>query len=127
MEKKKILLIDDDRDFLAATQLILKSGGYEVFLAENGKSGLEQAKAIAPDLIIVDMMMETWSEGFDVVSKLRTSESGKKIPLIMLSAVDLNGPYSSFEAPEGVPSVDLALNKPISAEDLLKYTGQLLA
>ena len=42
--KKKILLIDDDKDFLMATKLILEKGGYEVFLAEDGKSGVEMAK-----------------------------------------------------------------------------------
>jgi len=61
--KKKILLIDDDRDFLMATKLILESGGYEVFLAEDGKSGVEMVKSVSPDLTITDMMMETWGEG----------------------------------------------------------------
>ncbi|MEA3224098.1 MAG: response regulator [Thermodesulfobacteriota bacterium] len=126
MEKNKILLIDDDKDFLIATKLILENGGYEVFLAEDGKSGVEMSKAVSPDLIIIDMMMETWSEGFNVVSKIRTTESGKKLPLIMLSAVDLEGPYNSFEPPEEMPTVDMVLHKPIKAEDLLKYVGQLL-
>ncbi len=126
MEKKKILLIDDDKDFLIATRLILENGGYEVFLAEDGKNGVEMSKAVSPDLIIIDMMMETWSEGFNVVSRIRTSESGKKLPLIMLSAVDLKGPYNSFEPPEEMPTVDMVLHKPIKAEDLLKYVGQLL-
>ncbi|HQG32800.1 MAG TPA: response regulator [Deltaproteobacteria bacterium] len=124
--KKKVLLIDDDKDFLMATKLILEKGGYEVFLAEDGKSGVEMAKSVNPNLAIVDMMMETWSEGFNVVSKLRTSETGKQIPLIMLSAVDLQGPYQSFEPPEDLPTVDLVLHKPIKADDLLRYVGQLV-
>jgi DNA-binding response OmpR family regulator len=124
--KKKVLLIDDDKDFLLATKLILEKGGYEVFMAEDGKSGVDMAKSVYPDLAIVDMMMETWSEGFNVVSKLRTSDTGKQIPLIMLSAVDLQGPYQSFEPPEDLPSVDLVLHKPIKADELLKYVGNLL-
>jgi CheY-like chemotaxis protein len=124
--KKKILLIDDDKDFLMATKLILEKGGYEVFLAEDGRSGLEMARSVSPDLAIIDMMMETWSEGFNVVSRLRTSETGKQIPLIMLSAVDLQGPYQSFEPPDNLPTVDLVLHKPIKADDLLKYVGQFL-
>jgi len=125
--KKKILLIDDDQDFLMATKLILEKGGYEVFLAEDGKQGFEMAKSVSPDLAIIDMMMETWSEGFNVVSRLRTSETGKQMPLIMLSAVDLQGPYQSFEPPEDMPSVDMVLHKPIKADDLLKYIDQLLS
>lgn len=124
--KKKVLLIDDDKDFLMATKLILEKGGYEVFLAEDGKSGVEMAKSVNPSLAIIDMMMETWSEGFNVVSKLRTSDTGKQIPLIMLSAVDLQGPYQSFEPPEDLPTVDLVLHKPIKADDLLRYVGQLV-
>jgi DNA-binding response OmpR family regulator len=124
--KKKVLLIDDDKDFLLATKLILEKGGYEVFLAEDGKTGVDMAKSLSPDIAIIDMMMETWSEGFNVVSKLRTSDTGKKIPLIMLSAVDLQGPYQSFEPPDELPTVDLVLHKPIKADELIKFVGQLL-
>ena len=124
--KKKVLLIDDDKDFLMATKLILEKGGYEVFLAEDGKSGVDMAKSVGPNLAIIDMMMETWSEGFNVVSKLRTSDPGKQIPLIMPSAVDLQGPYQSFEPPDDLPTVDLVLHKPIKADDLLKYVGRLI-
>ncbi|MBW2545173.1 MAG: response regulator, partial [Deltaproteobacteria bacterium] len=52
---KKILLIDDDRDFLIATRLILEKSGYEVFTAENGESGVDMIKSVSPDLAIVDM------------------------------------------------------------------------
>jgi DNA-binding response OmpR family regulator len=121
-----VLLIDDDTDFLLATKLILEKGGYEVFLAEDGKTGVDMAKSLSPDIAIIDMMMETWSEGFNVVSKLRTSDTGKKIPLIMLSAVDLQGPYQSFEPPDELPTVDLVLHKPIKADELIKFVGQLL-
>lgn len=124
--KKKVLLIDDDKDFSLATKLILEKGGYEVFLAENGKAGVDMAKNISPSLAIVDMMMETWSEGFNVVSKLRGSDATKDIKLIMLSAVDLQGPYDPVEPPEDVPRVDLVLAKPVQASDLLKYVGTLV-
>ncbi len=124
--KKKILLIDDDRDFLMATKLILESGGYEVFLAEDGKSGVEMVKSVSPDLTITDMMMETWGEGFTVVTKIRSTEAGKNMPLIMLSGVDLQGPYQSFEPPEEFPKVNMVLHKPVKADDLLKYVEKLL-
>ena len=124
--KKKILLIDDDRDFLMATKLILESGGYEVFLAEDGKSGVGMVKSVSPDLTITDMMMETWGEGFTVVTKIRSTEAGKNMPLIMLSGVDLQGPYQSFEPPEEFPKVNMVLHKPVKADDLLKYVEKLL-
>jgi len=123
--KKKILLIDDDKDFLMATKFILENGGYEVFLAEDGKTGIETVKDVRPDLAIVDMMMETWGEGFNVVSKVRTSEGGKDIPLIILSAVDLQGPYQSYEPSDEFPRVNMVLHKPVKADELLRYVEQL--
>jgi CheY-like chemotaxis protein len=124
--KKKILLIDDDKDFLFATKLILEKSGYEVFLAEDGKTGVEMWKSINPDLAIIDMMMETWGEGFSVLNKIRATDTGKDTPLFMLSAVDLQGPYQSFEPPPEFPAVNKVLQKPIKADDLLRYIGQAL-
>ncbi len=124
--KKKILLIDDDKDFLFATKLILEKGGYEVCLAEDGKTGVEMWKSIIPDLAIIDMMMETWGEGFSVLSKIRATDAGKNTPLFILSAVDLQGPYGSFEPPPEFPKVNAVLQKPVKADDLLKYIHQEL-
>lgn len=124
--KKKILLIDDDRDFLMATRLILERSGYEVFLAESGKSGLDMIESASPDLAIVDMMMETWGEGFDVISKIRSLDMGKDMPLIMLSGVDLQGPYQSYEPSDEFPKVNMILHKPVKADDLIRYVGDLI-
>ena len=121
---KKILVIDDDKDFLFATKLILEKGGYEVFLAEDGKTGIEMWKSVSPDLAIIDMMMETWGEGFSVLEKIRAMDSGKDRPLIMLTAVDLQGPYQSFEPPPNYPKVNRVLHKPVKGEDLLRYISE---
>lgn len=118
--KQKILLIDDDKDYLLATKLILEKGGYEVFMAEDGHSGVEMWKSVAPDLAIIDMMMETWGEGFSVLSKIRATDTGSDTPLFFLSAVDLQGPYGSFEPPPEFPKVNAVLQKPIKAEELLE-------
>jgi|SRR5208283_29781 CheY-like chemotaxis protein len=124
--KKKILLIDDDKDFLFATKLILEKGGYEIFMAEDGKTGVEMWKSISPDLAIIDMMMETWGEGFSVLSKIRATDTGKDTPLFMLSAVDLQGPYNAFEPPPEFPKVNKVLQKPIKAGELLQLVAQEL-
>jgi CheY-like chemotaxis protein len=119
--KKKILVIDDDEDFRFAAELILKKGGYEVFMAEDGKRGLEMWKSLSPDLAIIDMMMETWAEGFDVLKKIRATDTGKDAPLFILTAVDLHGPYQSFQPPADFPTVNMVLHKPIKAEELLRH------
>jgi CheY-like chemotaxis protein len=124
--KKRILLIDDDKDFLVATKLILEKGGYEVFLAQDGKTGVEAWKSVAPDLAIIDMMMETWGEGFSVLSKIRATDTGKNTPLFLLSAVDIQGPYQSFEPPPEFPKVNAVMQKPVPAEELLQRIAQEL-
>jgi hypothetical protein len=53
-------------------------------------------------------------------------EQGKDMPLIVLSAVDLQGPYQSYEPSDEFPKVNMVLHKPVRADDLLKYAGQLL-
>ena len=125
-EKMKILLIDDDRDFLMATKLILEKNGFEVLTAENGKDGVDTIRSADPDLAIVDMMMETWGEGFSVISEVRAMEGRQNLPLIILSGVDLQGPYQSFEPSEQFPRVDLILHKPVKADDLIKHVKALL-
>lgn len=122
---KKILLIDDDEDFLMATRLILEKSGYQVVTAGDGKRGVEMVDTETPDLAIVDMMMETWGEGFTVVSKIRETDKGKALPLIILSSVDIQGPYQSFEPSDEFPKVNMILQKPIKAEDLVRYIEHL--
>jgi CheY-like chemotaxis protein len=125
-KKKKILLIDDDADFLFATQKILESGGYEVFLAEDGKVGVEMWKSLAPDLTIIDMMMGTWDEGFAVLQRIRSTDGGKDTPLVILSAVDLQGPFNALEPPPKFPKVNAVLQKPVKAEELLERVAREL-
>jgi len=122
--KQKILVIDDDKDFLYATKVILELGGYEVFLAENGKTGVEMWKSVTPDLAIIDMMMETWGEGFSVLSKIRGTETGRDIPLFILTAVDLQGPFQSWGPPADFPKVNMVLHKPVKGDDLLRYIAR---
>jgi DNA-binding response OmpR family regulator len=124
--KKKVLLIDDDKDFLMATKLILEKNGYDVLLAEDGQSGVDMIRSATPDLAIVDMMMETWGEGFNVISEVRSMETGKELPLIILSGVDLQGPYQSFEPSDEFPRVDLILHKPVKADTLIQHIRSLV-
>ena len=60
--KKKVLIVDDDADFVSMNKKVLERNGYEVSIAYNGKEGLERVDSDIPDIILLDMMMETWSE-----------------------------------------------------------------
>ena len=67
----KILMIDDDPDVVLATRIPLEAAGYEFFSAGNGAEGLEKVKELNPDLIILDVMMDTATEAFQTSLKLR--------------------------------------------------------
>ena len=118
--KKKILVIDDDPQFVANMQQLLEANAYEVITATSGKEGVEKAEKEAPDLITIDVMMETWGEGFNVVGKLRENKKTCEIPRILLTALGLNSPLDNITDPE-MSSVEFILQKPVKPGDLLEY------
>ncbi len=124
-EKARILVIDDDPDFVRTTGLVLKSAGYEVLEAFSGKEGLEKAKAEKPDLFLIDLMMESYSEGSNLAQVLAESKETRGKPRIMITSVDLRGPYESLPAQEMV-GCDVVLQKPVSPKDLLEKVKRAL-
>jgi CheY-like chemotaxis protein len=83
MNKNKILIIDDDVDLLASTKVFLESKKYEVGTAINSKIGLGILKTFHPDLIILDIMMDTNLEGFNFLNELKSDDNFKGIPIVM--------------------------------------------
>ncbi|MBW2021305.1 MAG: response regulator [Deltaproteobacteria bacterium] len=125
-QREKILIVDDDPDFVASTGIVLKSAGYEVVEAYSGKEGLEKAKSECPDLFIIDLMMETYSEGANLVEALSKDEQSKDKPRIMITSVDLKGPWDSYPSDNWLPC-DYLLQKPVPPEELLRKVRQLLS
>jgi CheY-like chemotaxis protein len=122
---KKILIIDDDPDFVRATGIVLKSAGYEVLEAFSGKEGLEKSRSDKPDLYIIDLMMETYSEGSNVIKTLIEDEEAKDKPRIMITSVDLKGPWDSYPQDEWL-ACDFVLQKPVSPGDLLAHVEKAM-
>jgi CheY-like chemotaxis protein len=123
---KKILIIDDDPDFVRTTGIVLKSAGYEVCEALSGKEGLEKSKSEKPDLYIIDLMMETYSEGSNVVRTLSEDSATKDKPRIMITSVDLKGPWQDYPQDEWL-ACDVLLQKPVSPDDLLECVRDAFA
>jgi len=89
--KKKLLIIDDDKDFTVSVSALLESEGYAVVVASSGKEGLEKLVEQKPDGIILDVMMETVEEGYGVNQAIRTEEQYaqyRDIPIIMVSSLE---------------------------------------
>lgn len=124
---KKILMIDDDPELVEATTNLLDAKGYDVISAPNGKDGIEKAKQNKPDLILLDVMMTTHSEGFDVAREMSKDDVLKNIPIILVTGVrnEMNLSFG-FEPDEDWLPVKEVLEKPVKPEVLLKAVEQAL-
>ncbi|PKP18772.1 MAG: hypothetical protein CVU05_12840 [Bacteroidetes bacterium HGW-Bacteroidetes-21] len=88
MNEKKVLLVDDDKDFVAAQSVLLGHEGYQIFTAHSGEEGFKKAKEVKPDLIVLDVNMETQNAGFNMNRKVRNEGDLKHIPIIMLTGIE---------------------------------------
>ncbi|MCX7905754.1 MAG: response regulator, partial [Elusimicrobiales bacterium] len=84
----KIVCVDDDKDILETIELILQGKGHEVYTANNGKDGLRLIKEKKPNLIIMDVMMDDFTEGFHVVYEIRKDDDIKYTPIMMLTSIN---------------------------------------
>ena len=116
---KRILMVDNDIDFVQPIRKLLEVNGYEVIEARNGKEGIEKARSEKPDLILLDVMMTRLSEGFDTSRELRAHVETKNIPIIMTTAINAKVPFGFGPDKTWLP-VDRFIEKPISPERLLK-------
>lgn len=128
----KILIVDDDPDIVLAVRMSLEAEGHEVIEAASGADGIEKIKSEEPDLIILDVMMETKTEGFQLALKLRSQDPSseyiqyKNIPILMLTAIHSTTPLK-FEPDIDYLPVEIFVDKPIDPDDLVGKVGWLLS
>ena len=125
-ENPKILLIDDDVDFVEATKIVLESKPYEVIVAYNGNDGLRKAREENPDLIILDIIMPG-KDGFSTAEQLKKDSELSKIPVLVLTSYAEKGGESSIAASGGLTlETEDYIDKPIRPEELLKRVEKYL-
>ena len=131
MANEKILIIDDDDDLVLAMRLPLEAAGYKVARAANGEEGLKKVKEVKPDLIILDVMMDSTTAGFQVSLTVRSPDpkseyaAYSKIPILMLTAIHQTTPMRFGPDQEYLP-VDAFLEKPIEPSKLLEQVRRYL-
>ena len=126
--KGKILLVDDDLDFLEMHKAVLKHRGYDVLTATSSQEGVERVRAEMPDLIILDLMMEKHDAGFSFSKQIKSDPLFKKIPILMVTAAaEATGYRFSMEEDGYWMKTDDFLNKPVMPEVLIKKIEKLLA
>lgn len=128
MANEKILIIDDDPDIVEAMRVVLESRNYRVTSAKNGEEGLGKARADKPDLVILDVMMETSDKGFDVARQIKWDKGCKDIPIIMLTAIkERTGLDFKKEAgDETWLPVDAYCDKPLKPDELISKVETLV-
>ena len=114
----KILLVDDDPDFVKITRTVLQSKDHEVKTAANGQQALAAMRAEKPDVVLLDIMMSYILDGVDVTHEMVADEDLKDIPVIMVTSLASTPDADVFPTDEHV-SVDGWMSKPIKPEELL--------
>lgn len=120
-ERKRILLVDDDREIVESIRVALEANGYEIVVARDGNQGLAMAERDNPDLVILDMMMPKRS-GFLVLERLRRTRS-VPIRVIMITANE----GSRHKAYAEMLGVDDYIRKPFAMDRLVESVGRLLS
>jgi CheY-like chemotaxis protein len=127
---RRILIIDDDQDFIASTTALLEAYGYAVSSAPSGHDGLHKAQTERPDLIVLDVMMEHDSAGYEVNEAVKFApgfEAIRHIPILMVSSIQAD-PATRFSTAEEMPMItpNAYLTKPLDIPRFLSEVSALL-
>jgi CheY-like chemotaxis protein len=125
-EKVRVLLVDDDPDFVEANTIVLEASGFEVLSASSGAEGLDRVRSGKPDIVVLDVMMENTDEGFAVARDIR-KKLLSSVPIIMLTSVGKVTGYDfkPEEHPDFFP-VDAYLEKPVPPTVLVSRIRELV-
>ncbi len=124
---KKILIVDDDRDLVASLAAVLKGNGYDVAAAHSGAEGLKALLAERPDLVVLDVMMETDTAGFEAAGVIRSRRETSRyrefrdVPIVILTAIGqaTNSRFSMDPSDSFLPGTNEFLTKPVDLDELL--------
>ncbi len=120
-DRKRILLVDDDREIVESMRIALEAAGYDILVARDGNQGLALAEREDPDLIILDMMMPKRS-GYLVLEKLRRT---RRVPTRVIMVTANEG--SRHKAYAELLGVDDYIRKPFAMDRLMESVERLLA
>lgn len=121
----KILVVDDDPDFVNATKIILEKNNHEVISATSGDAGYQRVRDDKPDLVILDVIMDTILDGLSVSQRMYEDAVSSDIPIIMVTSI-ANTDYAELFPTDEFIHINAFLSKPISAEQLMRQVNKNL-
>ena len=125
MAKAKILVVDDDPDFVSYTRTVLESEDYEVVSAGNSDQGLRVLGQEQPDLVILDVIMSSVLDGLSMSQRMAEHAAFRHVPIIMVTSIANTDYLALFPTDENI-HVDAFITKPIAPKELLRQIGRLL-
>lgn len=126
-EQKTILLVDDDPDIIAATQMVLTAKGFNVITASHADEAMELLENLVPDMMVLDVMMRTLDEGFQLSYRIRGDERLKAVPILMLTSVSKETGFEFDPKDDGAwLPVQEFVEKPIDPQHLIATVNRLL-
>jgi len=121
----KILVVDDDPDFLETTRMVLEAAWYEVITAADGDQGLARSRVENPDLVILDVIMSTVLDGLSMSQRMSEDPEQAAIPILMVTSI-ANSDYRDLFPTDEYVHIDDFVSKPVAPEDLLQRVSCLL-
>ncbi len=121
----KILVVDDDPDFVEFARIVLEREGHTIVSAAGGGEALDKIIEDAPDLIVLDVIMDTVLDGLSVAQELGERPVYRDIPIIMITSI-ANTDYAELFPTDEYVHLDTFLTKPVAPERLVKEVNRLL-
>ncbi|MBM4430168.1 MAG: response regulator [Chloroflexi bacterium] len=121
----RILVVDDDPDFVEIIRTILQANGYQVQTAANGNQAMQAMRKELPDLVLLDVMMSTVLDGLNLSHAMSADPTLKSVPIVMISSITDSPSAGMFPTDEYIP-IDAWITKPVQPDDLLKKVAQFV-
>ena len=127
-ERKKLLIIDDDPDFVDGIKSILEKADYAVDVSYNPKDGLNRLQTEPPDLLLLDIMMGRGAEGIMIARKMRKDAELREIPVLIITGIreQIAFLFPGEPVHPGFVSVDELVEKPVEPQFLLERVSALI-
>jgi CheY-like chemotaxis protein len=125
MPKAKILVVDDDPDFVYYTRTVLEAEGYEVVSAGNSDQGLRVLAQEQPDLVVLDVIMSSVLDGLNMSQRMAEDAAYRHVPIIMVTSIANTDYLALFPTDENI-HVDAFITKPIAPRELVRQISRAL-